>query len=429
MLITFSMFQINIPNFSNKRISFENHRDYLSYDRLSQREIFDAICIVVGKKFITAEKRCWKLAILPAFEKWRALLLNCLKDRPITTYRPRLQIARIPIKSFHEKGARIVHRLLWCQWWLLFVRNRFIIWKYKALEICRLKRRFFDKWNVKSARWKLNRLTGIRFLYLARSLETYLRLLLQQNAIRKWKAMSNKIQVIRWLRVIFRCWKTVIIAKCMAQRSLKNDALNSLKLLCERERMIQNIMIRRVQGRLAIRTQGRSLALWLKLYRTSRILRRLCYRGSVLALYKYWTAWKQGCSKKDGEDESNGPVVAYYQGNVAILPVKASTYQKATSSATTIPIRSKEIGSRKISYQSRDCSVVYKRYVKVPRQQGPAAAKVKVVYTPTTSYQPKTPEQRAQIRLESLKKFENDFILEEIKRRGAKNMKGTRHLL
>ena len=434
MLLNFLTFRISIPKFSNKRTSFEEHRDHLSYDRLSQREIYDAICVVVTKKFIVAEKNCWKLAILSAFEKWRLISLNSFKDRPIITYRPRLEIAHIPTKPFYENGARIIHRLLWCRWWFFYVRTRFVIWKFKVLEIGRVKRRFFNKWNVKSARLKLNRLTGMRFLYLARPLEAYFRLILQQKAIWKWKAMSDKIQMMRWLRVILKCWRTVIIANNIARRSLKNDALTSFKLLCERERMTQNMMVRIVRGRLATRAQERTLALWQKSRRVTRILRRLCYRGSMLILYQCLNIWKQSCRNEESENEHKDAVLANNRDTVPVLPATAAaaavnTHQKVKRPVATISIQNNQAGRRKISYQSRDCNVVYKRFVKVPRQQGPIAAKVKVVYAPTTSYQSMTLEQRARIRLENLKKFENDFILEETERRGAKNMKETRLLL
>lgn len=254
-------------------------------------------------------------------------------------------IEEMPPKSWYmRRGAQLLFLYIWFEYQRR-IKREFRRWKSFIDERRRTLRRFFDKWDCKTSRIKLNRLNARKLMTKLRPLGELVRISLLREGYNKWiwfKEWQSKLVTIR---LLFRCWKTVVMAIYTAKRRLLRWGIIGLKITLGKQKLLWEDYSMKVISIIRPRISYKFFRLWMYARRRRVLLRKVLL--SLLAKYihrKYaaaWLSWKK--------------MVGFH----VISPPKSSPPKKY--------VRGRKV-SQKATYQSGTGALVYRNVYEVTRR-------------------------------------------------------------
>jgi hypothetical protein len=194
----------------------------------------------------------------------------------------RMQLIKedIPPDSWMKRRAACIFAMYLYDMAQRHMKQRFVHWRAVLSENRRLQARFFWKWNTKASLLKLQRLNAQRFIYLTRHFARKVQRYQLQYSLKSWQYYAQWQKFLVRIRLLFRCWKTVVQAIHQRKQHLYRLAWFSLRLFCEQQRC----SLQERHDQLVLHMQRRCLYKYFRLcwYQHAFLYRRCVYR--MLAL-------------------------------------------------------------------------------------------------------------------------------------------------
>lgn len=212
------------------RIQCVQSTERCAFDRLSSRvvaertrrriaEFIDLLCTHSVKLYIGLAFRRWRTAV-DIYNTRRAILFK--------RYKPAWSHLSVSALWCYRKGLQ---RL--CGYYILIykelIKASFEKWKVRARSERLELSRYFHRWDVRSSEQKLARMNMRRFVYLMRSAIAKVRVALMSSGLQQWRRSTDQ-ERRRWhVRLLFRCWRTVVHALVLRRRHAKLRVLRVLQ--------------------------------------------------------------------------------------------------------------------------------------------------------------------------------------------------------
>ena len=170
-----------------------------------------------------------------AFSLWRensSKIKICKKIGPTGSYQVRSTVANNLWSSHLIKSKKIAIGILFqllSQYYENAIKKKFQFWKFYARKSKNMLIRFYDKWNVKTSRIKLNKMNIRRFFNI---LSSQYKNIIKQKTKKYWIIYLNRIKFLRFMekvKLIFVAWKKYCNASKLGKVSIKRHFLNNWK--------------------------------------------------------------------------------------------------------------------------------------------------------------------------------------------------------
>jgi hypothetical protein len=212
------------------RIQCDQSTDRCTFDRLSSRliaertrrrikEIIGLLCTHSVKLYIGLVFHRWRTAV-DIYNTRRAILFK--------RYQPDWSHLAVPVLWCYRKGLQ---RL--CGYCIFIykelIRASFERWKVRARSERLELSRYFHRWDVRSSELKLARMNTRRFIYLMRNAVATVRVALMSSGLQQWRRNTDRERTQRHVRLLFRCWRTVVRARVLRRRHTMLRVLRFLR--------------------------------------------------------------------------------------------------------------------------------------------------------------------------------------------------------
>lgn len=245
---------------STERCAFDRLSSRLIAERTRRRikEFIGLLCTHSVTLYIGLAFRRWHTAV-DIYNTRRAILFK--------RYQPDWSHLAVPVMWCYRKGLQ---RL--CGYCIFIykelIRASFERWKVRAHSERLELSRYFHRWDVRSSELKLARMNARRFIYLMRSAVAKVRVALMSSGLQQWRRNTDRERTQRHVRLLFRCWRTVVRAQVLRRR---HAMLRVLRFLRHHKRV--------------------ALGHFSCLHDTVVSLSSRCIQRSV------WTRWKRRCEQ------------------------------------------------------------------------------------------------------------------------------------
>jgi hypothetical protein len=293
----------HIPLHSSERVLITkanemNPTDYYSrysndyyLSKGSQRQIAHSIHTEIAKKFDKAEKIIHSKLLKEPFQRWKDNDDNPSKIKQhVRYYYPTLYEPMHEKNFLYHRGITLLFQFLYFKTIAKLLKS-FSHWKLILKHEFWMKRKFFDKWNIKSCLWMEQKMKMRRFLKLVKPV---CRRVLLTNYWSHWHNWALKMRNAYVIKFVFSIWKLTI----QAQKRWKQQALKKgLKAMKEnRMRFLSRdlpITTYLYQKYFQLKYLKRAWHNWLSLYNKKMILKKFFAVYLYKPFYlKCWNKWK-----------------------------------------------------------------------------------------------------------------------------------------
>jgi hypothetical protein len=279
-----------LPNFSD-HVDVIDSRDWCLFDRISQRVIRKSAndrLIAVLQRAVTSLQRVYlRIKFLYWYNRINRDFVN---RRSHKRYYPTLVWDNVTDLWAFRKGLQIITPY-YLEIYRRHTRIAFHRWKMHIMEIRALMYRMLGKWRVKSARIRLSRLNARRFLQLTRPLVERVRRALRMYYWPLFKHACDLVLIRRHVRLLFRCWRTVVDAMRRGRMRVKQRTLALLRenVAEERRRHAElHVLCAVIQDKSALR---HGFSAWMAALRQRALVNRVLNSYCQSTLYHAWRRW------------------------------------------------------------------------------------------------------------------------------------------
>lgn len=279
-----------LPRYSN-RIELLGAKEKCSYDGLSKRVITLEASKVLKRKLNRALSRLLLLYIGVKFRFWRDLInRDSVNRKSHRRFYPQLISDNVTELWPYRKGLQIVVPY-YMEIYRTKTRLAFRKWKMYLRDIRMLLMKMFNRWNVKASRWKLNRLNAARFLQLTEPWGLRIRKALRKYYWPKFRYACDLVLIRRHVKLLFRCWHTVVVAMKKGRKLVKHRTLVLLWENQFEERARQDHMTIECSAIQSKYLTKQILLAWRHAYRRRCLFKRVLMSYCNSSLRKGWVTW------------------------------------------------------------------------------------------------------------------------------------------
>lgn len=327
---------IRLPNFSYKAEIIAS-TEKCFYDGISQRIVREEVIKRLNRKIGRSLDLFSLLYLKIKFMYWyNRINRSAINRKYHKRYYPKLITDNVTDIWPYRKGLQIIvgyYYEIYCK----KTRSAFQKWKLHVRELRNLMRKMFDKWSIKSSRIILSRMNARRFLYLTTNLNNKIRKSLRKYYWGVFRYACDLVLIRRHVRLLFRCWYTVVKAMLKGRRLVKQY---TLKLLIENkhdEKLLQNEINRKCHLIQSRNSQIVSFNIWYKQYKKYKLLKRMLIAYSYSELYNAWNTWVYKVRLTTHKVEVNPVVLA--TPCITKPPIKptVSSYKRRGSRLPRVP--------------------------------------------------------------------------------------------
>jgi hypothetical protein len=201
------------------RIQCDQSIERCAFDRLSSRLIAERSRRRIKEFIGLLCTHSLKLYIGLTFQRWRTSvdIYNTRRTILFKRYQPVWSHLAVPVMWCYRKGLQ---RL--CGYCIFIykklIRSSFERWKVRARSERLELSRCFHRWDMRSSELKLARMNTRRFIYLMRNAVATVRVALMSSGLQQWRRSTDRERTQRHVRLLFRCWRTVVRAQVLRRR-------------------------------------------------------------------------------------------------------------------------------------------------------------------------------------------------------------------
>jgi hypothetical protein len=376
----------HVPVFSSERVIVTKERevnptDYYSkysneyyLSKGSQRQIIHSMEHEIYSKFHKAEKIIHAKLLKDPFHRWKDNSDNPSRIKNhVKYYYPSLHDKMVDNSFFYHRGISFLFQFFYFKYVAILLKS-FTKWKQILRIEYWMKRKFFDKWNIKISLWIELKMKGRRFLKLMKPIANKL---YKQTYYHHWYIMIMKWKNLSLMKFTFRIWKYSILAYRKWKRYSYRKAIKSLQFnrqfyLSRDLSKITWIINRRLQ---------KYWKIWIQIYKKKFFLKRFFQQFLYTKIYlQCWNTWKAYVRP--------APIV-FHTNEIPTSPIKYSKHEPSTP-----------ISTKKAVFQSEYRQVIQKK-------------KKKVQYI---NWKVLSPMERIEYRLQYVKHLDKKHITSEQKR-------------
>lgn len=279
-----------LPHYSN-RLELVDTKEKCFYDGLSKRVVVIEATKELRRRIERALSRLLLLYVGTKFRFWYNLInRDSINRKTHKRYYPNLITDNVTEIWPYRKGLQIIVPYL-VEIYGRKARSAFRNWKLYLREIRILLMRMFNRWSVKTSRWKLNRLNAARFLRLTEPWGRRIRQALRRYYWPIFRHACDLVLIRRHVKLLFRCWHTVV---CAMRRGRKLVKHRTLVLLWENKFEEQRRQEEMIAACIAIQSKHLTrtiLHVWRHAYRRRCLIKRVLMSYCNGSLRKGWVTW------------------------------------------------------------------------------------------------------------------------------------------